>query len=411
MSDRPRVVSGLEREYRVAFIAALWVAGALLSASPAKALLSLVANPDAYSVRHDRVLNVAAPGVLGNDVVVLGSTAVRDSQPAHGSLALQSNGAFTYTPAAGYVGTDSFRYHAHDLLDSNSATVTITITNATPVAHADSYTATTGVTLSVPAPGLLANDTDGDGDALSAQLVDGGGNGSLDVNANGSFSFKSGGSFSGDRTFTYRVTDGVAWSVSATVTIAVSPTGTQTPSPTPTAAPTVTAAPTRTPTPTPIPIPTLSIPTLPVPTLPIPTLPAASLPIASLPIASLSPSNSPAATPTPAPSSPGASVGAIGPLGAPREGSPDGGTGSNGVGPESGFIVGETFGSFDGLDPIVFGGFEWAVPGLALSVPGLLLILAIAAQGGAGLFSVPFVRRWLGNFGLWRRRARDSESG
>jgi hypothetical protein len=39
-----------------------------------------------------------------------------------------------------------------------------------------------------------------------------------------------------------------------------------------------------------------------------------------------------------------------------------------------------------------------------LSVPGLLLILAIAAQGGVGILSIPFVRRWLGGFGLRRRR-------
>src|SRR6185503_19213158 len=203
--------------------------------------------------------------VLGNDVIVGGSTAVRDSQPAHGTLSLQSNGAFTYSPNAGFVGTDTFRYHAHDLLDSNSATVTITVTNTPPVAHDDAYTATTGVNLSVPAPGLLGNDTDGDGDALTAQLVDGGGNGSLDVNADGSFSFKSGGSFSGARTFTYRVTDGIAWSAIATVTISVSPTAT--PKPTPTPAPTATPAPTRPPTPT------LPIPTLPVPSLAVPSLP------------------------------------------------------------------------------------------------------------------------------------------
>jgi hypothetical protein len=54
---------------------------------------------------------------------------------------------------------------------------------------------------------------------------------------------------------------------------------------------------------------------------------------------------------------------------------------------------------------------EWAVPGLALSVPGLLLLLALAPQGGAGLFSLPFVRRWLGAFGLRRRRAREAGPG
>ena len=65
-------------------------------------------------------------------------------------------------------------------------------------------------TLNVPAPGVLGDDTDADGDSLTATLVDGGGNGSLDLNSNGSFTFKSGGSFTGTRTFTYKASDGIA---------------------------------------------------------------------------------------------------------------------------------------------------------------------------------------------------------
>jgi hypothetical protein len=50
------------------------------------------------------------------------------------------------------------------------------------------------------------------------------------------------------------------------------------------------------------------------------------------------------------------------------------------------------------------GGLEWAVPALVLTVPGLLLILAIAIQAlVGGAVWLPFVRRWLG-FGLRRRR-------
>jgi hypothetical protein len=394
---------------RIAVVGVVVVATALTTTPRTAALVSLIANADAYSVRHDRVLTVAAPGVLGNDVVVGGSSAVRDSQPAHGTLALQSNGGLTYTPAAGFVGTDTFRYHAQDLLSSNSATVTITVTNATPVAHDDAYTAKTGVQLSIPAPGVLGNDTDADGDTLTAQLVDGGGNGSLDVNADGSFSYKSGGSFSGDRSFTYRAGDGVAWSAVRTVTISVSPTSAPTPAPTPT--------PTPAPTPTPIPVPTLPIPSLPIPSLPIPVRPVPSLPGATLPPIPTPPSSArPTTTPAPAATiEPAQSDGSGGTVeaGGPAAGgtSGTGASGFGGSGPESAFTVDESFGSFDQLDPVALGGFEWAVPGLALSVPGLLLLLAVAAQGGVGLFSLPFVRRWLGNFGIWRRRAREARTG
>src|SRR5262249_4877590 len=50
------------------------------------------------------------------------------SGPAHGTLTLQSNGAFRYTPAPGFYGTDSFTYKANDgQADSNVATVTLTV--------------------------------------------------------------------------------------------------------------------------------------------------------------------------------------------------------------------------------------------------------------------------------------------
>ena len=53
------------------------------------------------------------------------------SGPANGTVNLNPDGSFTYTPNAGFVGTDSFTYKASDgKLDSNLATVTITVTEA-----------------------------------------------------------------------------------------------------------------------------------------------------------------------------------------------------------------------------------------------------------------------------------------
>jgi hypothetical protein len=52
-----------------------------------------------------------------------------------------------------------------------------------------------------------------------------------------------------------------------------------------------------------------------------------------------------------------------------------------------------------------FGGLlDWAVPTVVLTVPGLLLLLAIAAQVTGGLVWIPIVRRFLGVIGLRRRR-------
>ena len=55
-------------------------------------------------------------------------SAVKVSDPSHGTLTLNSDGSFTYTPTAGYHGPDSFTYKANDgFQDSNTATVTITV--------------------------------------------------------------------------------------------------------------------------------------------------------------------------------------------------------------------------------------------------------------------------------------------
>ncbi|MES2657638.1 MAG: Ig-like domain-containing protein [Verrucomicrobiota bacterium] len=89
-----------------------------------------VANPETYAVQQDTPLTVPAKGVLTNDADAHADPliAVLDDGPAHGLLALNGSGGFTYTPAAGYSGTDSFTYHASDgSLDSNEVTVTITI--------------------------------------------------------------------------------------------------------------------------------------------------------------------------------------------------------------------------------------------------------------------------------------------
>ncbi len=93
-----------------------------------------VATADAYSTPANTKLTVAAPGVLGNDTDAEGDplVAVTVAGPAHGTLALNTNGSFTYTPAAGYVGGDSFTYKANDAeLDSNTVTVTLTVTPKT----------------------------------------------------------------------------------------------------------------------------------------------------------------------------------------------------------------------------------------------------------------------------------------
>jgi hypothetical protein len=92
--------------------------------------------------------------------------------------------------------------------------------NNPPVAVDDMYTADPDMVLAVPAPGVLINDTDVDGDTLTAVLNAGPSNGTLDLSADGSFVYISTG-FVGIDSFTYRANGGSADSNVATITINV----------------------------------------------------------------------------------------------------------------------------------------------------------------------------------------------
>lgn len=178
---------------------------------------------DAYSVAAGSTLSTAAPGVLGNDSDPDGTplTAVLATAPTGGSLTLNANGSFSYTPGPGTT-SDTFAYQASDgVLQSNPATVSISvIANQAPVAANDAYSARVGSTLSVAAPGVLGNDSDPEGSPLSATLVSGTSGGTLTLNANGSLSYTPRLGTSAD-SFTYRVSDGALSSNTATVSIAV----------------------------------------------------------------------------------------------------------------------------------------------------------------------------------------------
>ena len=89
-----------------------------------------IANNDAYSTNQGTPLIVAAPGVLANDTDADGDplTAVLMSAPSNGTVTLNSNGSFTYTPNPAFTGADAFTYVANDgTANSNVATVTITV--------------------------------------------------------------------------------------------------------------------------------------------------------------------------------------------------------------------------------------------------------------------------------------------
>jgi VCBS repeat-containing protein len=186
-----------------------------------------VAVNDSYTTDEGVALIVSGAGVLGNDRDADGDalTALLVAGPRNGTLSLAADGSFIYTPDAGWFGNDSFTYRASDGQDqSATATVRIVVTpvNEAPVAMADTYAMAEDGILSVQAlAGVLANDRDGDGDLLSARLVDGPANGTLTFGADGSFTYVPDANWHGTDSFTYHARDGLAQSAPVTVTLVV----------------------------------------------------------------------------------------------------------------------------------------------------------------------------------------------
>ncbi|HKO56846.1 MAG TPA: Ig-like domain-containing protein, partial [Thermoanaerobaculia bacterium] len=189
------------------------------------------ANPDTYNVKQGKSISVGGPGVLSNDTDPLGRplSAATVTGPTHGTLSLQPDGGFTYTHDGSPLPSDAFTYKAvAGGSESTPATVTLNITpNTAPFGTPDAYSVAHGGTLNVPSPGVLANDTDADGDPKTAILVTGAGNGpthgTVTLNANGSFTYTHDGSNTLTDSFKYRVSDGVSQSFAITVTITIGP--------------------------------------------------------------------------------------------------------------------------------------------------------------------------------------------
>ena len=186
------------------------------------------ANSDSYVTDTNVQLVVdALTGLLANDFDVDGDTltAVLWVAPVNGSLNLQPDGSFVYTPAPDYSGTATFTYKAFDgELYSDPCMVTITInpTNTAPQAAADSYETPMNTTLTVAAPGVLTNDIDFDGDTLVAEITGAPIEfGIINLNSNGSFTYIPSTGYVGSVFFTYRAYDGTDYSDPVQVTIVV----------------------------------------------------------------------------------------------------------------------------------------------------------------------------------------------
>ncbi len=180
-----------------------------------------VAQDDSYNTDEDTPLTITVLSVLSNDTDIDGlSLAVSQTTgPAHGTLTVNSDASFTYTPAADYNGPDSFTYRANDgSADSNEATVKIAVAavNDAPVAAGANIATDEDTARDIK---LIATDID------SNQLIYAYGS-----PAHGTLSgyapdliYTPDSNYNGPDSFTFKVLDGLLTSNTATVSITVNP--------------------------------------------------------------------------------------------------------------------------------------------------------------------------------------------
>ena len=185
---------------------------------------------DTYAVDEDDSLTVdgtTLPSVLDNDSdggpPGTGPNVATEMQGVlHGSLSFSSDGTFSYTPDADFFGADFFLYTFNDG-DSDSEPVTVTIrvdpVNDAPVAVNDTYSGFEDLELVIGDTGVLMNDIDVDGDALTALLTDAPDNGSVSLLSDGSFAYTGDPEFSGIDSFQYEARDATTSGGIATVTL------------------------------------------------------------------------------------------------------------------------------------------------------------------------------------------------
>ncbi|WP_142860306.1 Ig-like domain-containing protein [Salinigranum halophilum] len=185
------------------------------------------ATGDSYTTDEDTALSVSTPGVLGNDADVDADslTATVTGSPTNGSLTLAADGSFDYTPDADFFGTDAFTYEVDDRngeTDTGSVSITVAAVNDAPTVADDEYTTDEDTTLTVDvAGGVLANDTDVEGEGLTASVVSGPSNGTLTLFTDGSFTYDPDTDFAGADSFTYEARDDTGATTGGTVTVTV----------------------------------------------------------------------------------------------------------------------------------------------------------------------------------------------
>lgn len=180
-----------------------------------------VANPDTASTVRGTPVSF---NVLSNDSDPAGEalSLVALGTPSNGSASFTADGVVTYTPAAGFVGSDTFSYRARNVSGVEvEGRITVTVTAVPPRALSDIATTpyNTPVTVNV-----LVNDSDPSGDTLTLVNVTGASNGTVSFSADGNVTFSPDAEFFGGViTLGYRIRNTAGGEDTASLVITVSP--------------------------------------------------------------------------------------------------------------------------------------------------------------------------------------------
>ena len=179
-----------------------------------------VAAADAITTNEDVAV---ADSVSATDVDGDALTYAVTTQAANGTVNMNADGSYTYTPNANYNGADSFTYTVSDGnggTDTETVSITVTAVNDAPVGASAAATTNEDTALN---SSVSATDVDGDALNFSVQPGNGPSNGSVTMNPNGSYTYTPNANFNGTDTFTYTVSDGNGGTDTETVTVTVNP--------------------------------------------------------------------------------------------------------------------------------------------------------------------------------------------
>ena len=188
-----------------------------------------VGSADSFATIEDTSLS-APSSVLANDLDEDGDqmSAELVSDVEHGTLSLMASGYFSYTPEADYHGGDGFEYRVVTSRDGERVTsepisvdLEVGPVNDPPVVVDDSFRALEDTPRVVEAPGVLANDIDVDlgEDTLEIELLSLPQSGQIDLRQDGGFTYSPDLDFTGEDSFSYRISDGEHWSAPGLIVV------------------------------------------------------------------------------------------------------------------------------------------------------------------------------------------------